>query len=138
MCGTEGVGVCVMVGLFFEVGSSGGEILSRSPEAGPPQPAAVEFGSRAALGGGFAAQVSTALVLAFPVVGAVFFPVFTEFGGEGFGEQEELDVVAASGEVFFDEATGRGDAAAVGGFFVAGRDCGEVAVGVLVAAAVLA
>jgi hypothetical protein len=49
----------------------------------------------------FGEEDAAALVLAFPVLGAVEFPVLAEGGGEGFGEKEELDYVAARGEVFF-------------------------------------
>ncbi len=120
-----------------------GEVAPRTPQAGPPQPAALVFGSRAPLLGGFAAQEAAALVLALPIVGAVFFPVLTELGGEGFREQEELDVVAARGEVFFDEAADGGGSGVGGrrgegaGFLVAGM-AGAVVVRVLVSAAVLA
>lgn len=78
------------------------QVLVRAPEAGPPDPTAAGSGAGAALGGGAEPQQRPALVLALPVVGAVVFPVLAEFGREGFGEEEEFDVVAAWGEVFFD------------------------------------
>ena len=40
-------------------------------------------------------QLRAALVFLFPVLAAVEFPVFAEIGGEGFGEEEQFDVVAS-------------------------------------------
>ncbi len=39
-------------------------------------------------------------VFPVPIFGAVKVPVFAEGGGEGFGEKEEGDCIAARGEVF--------------------------------------
>jgi hypothetical protein len=44
---------------------------------------------------------ATAFVFAVPVFGAVEVPIFAECRGEGFGEEEKLDGIAAGGDVFF-------------------------------------
>lgn len=49
----------------------------------------------------FGEEDAAALVFALPVFGAVEVPVLAEGGGEGLGEEEELDYVTAGGKVFF-------------------------------------
>jgi hypothetical protein len=46
-------------------------------------------------------QNAPALVLSLPIFSAVEVPVLPEGRGKGFGEQEELDEVAARCKVFF-------------------------------------
>lgn len=87
-----------------------GQRSPRPPQPTPPHPPPFVFGSGSTLLFHFSAKDCPAVVLPLPVICAVLLPVLAEFGGEGFREQEELDVVAAGGEVFFDESSDHADA----------------------------
>lgn len=67
--------------------------------ARPPQQPAVLAGQLALPGAHACAQLLAALVLALPVLGAVQLPVLAEVRGEGLRQQQQLDVVAAGGNV---------------------------------------
>ena len=70
------------------------------PIRDPPEPRTALLGDLALPFAQELPQVGAALVFLFPVLGAVEVPVFTKVGREGFGKEEDLDVIAARSEVF--------------------------------------